>query len=191
MENRRYDDAYISYLAHFHGTRDYFECHELLEEHWKKEQDPRLKEVWHGLIQVAVSLYHERRGNMPGARKMLEQSMIHLTNVSPELAGLDPLRLLELLRTRYASMTHNHGSSEGKRAFEDMELPIADDGLLRDAMEVCNAWGCQWGRRSSLNEDMLVQRHLLRDRTDVVEERARQLAIRRQSRQGKTEREGI
>lgn len=31
-----YPEAYIEYLAEFHGSRDYFECHELLEEHWKK-----------------------------------------------------------------------------------------------------------------------------------------------------------
>ncbi|MDF2939323.1 MAG: hypothetical protein K0Q90_4696, partial [Paenibacillaceae bacterium] len=175
---------------HFHGTRDYFECHELLEEHWKEEQDPRLKEVWHGLIQVAVSLYHERRGNLPGARKMLEQAILHLTNVSPEIAGLDPVKLLKLLRTRYASLMQLSGQP-AEIGFEDIALPFADGGLLREAMDLCKAWGCEWGRLSPLNEDMLVHRHLLRDRTDVVAERARQLAIRRQSQQGLTEREGI
>lgn len=31
-----YPTAYIKYLFHFHTDRDYFECHELLEEHWKQ-----------------------------------------------------------------------------------------------------------------------------------------------------------
>lgn len=191
MDSIGFADAYVTYLAHFHGTRDYFECHELLEEYWKEEQDPLLKEVWHGLIQVAVSLYHERRGNLPGARKMLEQAVIHLTNVSPERAGLDPVKLLELLRTRYDALTQDYGAEVETRVFEDMALPFLDGGLLREAMDLCKAWGCEWGRRSPMNEDMLVHRHLLRDRTDVVAERARQLALRRQSPQDVTERDGI
>lgn len=190
MENIGYADAYVTYLAHFHGTRDYFECHELLEEHWKEEQDPRLKEVWHGLIQVAVSLYHERRGNLPGARKMLEQAILHLTRVSPEIAGLDPGKLLELLRVRYAALAREQ-EQPGERRFHDMALPFMDGGLLREAMDVCKAWGCEWGKLSPLNEDMLVHRHLLRDRADVVAERARQLAIRRETRQDLAERDGV
>ncbi|PAD68333.1 hypothetical protein CHH83_14265, partial [Bacillus sp. 7586-K] len=32
-----YDQEYIDFLVHFHCDRDYFECHEILEEHWKKD----------------------------------------------------------------------------------------------------------------------------------------------------------
>lgn len=192
MENMGYAGAYITYLAHFHGTRDYFECHELLEEHWKQEQDPELKEIWHGLIQVAVSLYHERRGNMAGARKMLEQAILHLTNVSPETAGLDPNKLLELLHGRYALLAlYPEQSGDKTILFEDMALPFADGTLLREAMDLCKGWGCEWGRTSPMSEDMLIHRHLLRDRTDVLAERARQLAIRKQTQHGLSEREGI
>ncbi|MNP46745.1 hypothetical protein D3C76_1407650 [compost metagenome] len=91
---------------------------------------------------------------------MLEQAILHLTNVSPEIAGLDPRKLLELLRTRYASLMKEPESAEEKMAvFEDMALPFADGGLLREAMDVCKAWGCEWGRWSPMNEDMLVHRH--------------------------------
>ena len=43
-----YPEAYIEYLMYFHGNRDYFECHEVLEEYWK-EVSPRtfmLKNDW-------------------------------------------------------------------------------------------------------------------------------------------------
>ncbi len=33
-----YPNAYLDYLVYFHGHRDYFECHEVLEEYWKKDQ---------------------------------------------------------------------------------------------------------------------------------------------------------
>lgn len=52
-----YPKAYIEYLVHFHSDRDYFECHEILEEHWK--QDGRNK-GWLVLIQTAVAFYHYR-----------------------------------------------------------------------------------------------------------------------------------
>lgn len=31
-----YPPEYIEFLYHFHCDRDYFECHEILEELWKK-----------------------------------------------------------------------------------------------------------------------------------------------------------
>lgn len=190
MENPAYADAYVAYLAHFHGTRDYFECHELLEEHWKQENDPVLKEIWHGLIQVAVSLYHERRGNFPGSRKMLEQAILHLTRANPGKAGLDQSRLLELLRARYALLAPSPVEQMDRpMVFEDMTLPVADDLLLQEAKAMCASWGYEWGRTSPMDDKPLILRHLLRDRTDVVAERARQLAIRRQNQQGLAERE--
>lgn len=51
-----YPKAYIDYLVYFHGLRDYFECHEVLEEHWKKDDKAERKKYWVGLIQIAVAL---------------------------------------------------------------------------------------------------------------------------------------
>ncbi|WP_260405419.1 DUF309 domain-containing protein, partial [Paenibacillus sp. 598K] len=66
---RIYPDDYIQYLIEFHVTRDYFECHELLEEYWKEQPgDDPFYDTWVGLIQIAVSQYHHRRSNHRGAR---------------------------------------------------------------------------------------------------------------------------
>ena len=43
-----YPEAFISYLIEFHATRDYFECHELLEEYWKAHPGDPLA----GLVQA-------------------------------------------------------------------------------------------------------------------------------------------
>lgn len=32
-----YPEAYVAFLHEFHTTRDYFECHEILEEYWKED----------------------------------------------------------------------------------------------------------------------------------------------------------
>ncbi|KPC99353.1 hypothetical protein LR69_02339 [Geobacillus sp. BCO2] len=66
-----YPNAYIEYLVHFHSDRDYFECHEILEEHWK--QDGRNK-GWLVLIQMAVAFYHYRRGNTSGALRLIRRA---------------------------------------------------------------------------------------------------------------------
>ena len=48
-----YPEAYIDFLVHFHGDRDWFECHERLEEYWKEHPDDPKSDTWVGLIQVA------------------------------------------------------------------------------------------------------------------------------------------
>lgn len=63
-----YPDQYLAFFYHFHTTRDYFECHEVLEDLWLEcGRDP----FYQGLLQIAVALYHHRNGNLGGAQKML------------------------------------------------------------------------------------------------------------------------
>jgi uncharacterized protein len=169
-------EAYVYFLAHFHGTRDYFECHELLEEHWKAESDLRLKGLWHGLIQVAVSIYHERRGNMAGARKMMMMAIERVTAEEPGRAGLDKELLLERLEARLLNIQRRVVGEA--IPYQDMELPIIDHELLRKAQDVCEEWGVEWNRASPLDELELIHRHTRRDRSDVIEERRKRLAER-------------
>ncbi len=63
-----YPKAYIDYLVEFHATRDYFECHEILEEYWKEDPPKKRKRYWVGFIQLAVALYHHRRQNTAGQK---------------------------------------------------------------------------------------------------------------------------
>ncbi len=48
---------------------EYFECHELLENAWRAETGA-IRELYRGILQVAVGYYQIRRGNYIGARKM-------------------------------------------------------------------------------------------------------------------------
>lgn len=169
-------EAYVHFLAHFHGTRDYFECHELLEEHWKTESEPRLKGLWHGLIQVAVSIYHERRGNLAGARKMMGMAIERLAAEEPGQAGLDKELLLQQLKVRQ-SIVERRLSGEAI-PYTDMELPVTDHELLRQAQDVCGDWGVEWNRSSPMDDMELIHRHTRRDRSDVIEERRKRLSER-------------
>ncbi|MGG0657758.1 DUF309 domain-containing protein [Rummeliibacillus pycnus] len=62
---------FIQFLAYFNGNQDYFECHEVLEEYWKKVAPRDKTHPLTGWIQLATGLYHWRRENFKGAQTIL------------------------------------------------------------------------------------------------------------------------
>lgn len=98
-----YPLAYIDYMLEFHGTRDWFECHEIMEEHWKAESSAERKVWWLTLVQIAVGLYHERRGNLAGAGKMLRSALAHAPEVAWAQLGIDGTELIAQLWERVES----------------------------------------------------------------------------------------
>ncbi|MFC5648397.1 DUF309 domain-containing protein [Paenibacillus solisilvae] len=164
MPNNEYPSAYLSYLVEFHATRDYFECHELLEEYWKEHPGDGLGRIWVGLIQLAVGSYHQRRGNIPGALKMLRQSKNKITDAEASQIGVNGVKLREMLMSRLDDI-------ERGEPFTDMEIPLEDEALLQQCKQLCSMRGLIWNAPSS-GEAALVHRHTLRDRSDVVAARA-------------------
>ncbi|HVN56379.1 MAG TPA: DUF309 domain-containing protein [Anaerolineaceae bacterium] len=51
----------------------YFEAHEELELAWRQETGP-IRELYRGILQVAVAYLHVRNGNLVGAKKMMLRS---------------------------------------------------------------------------------------------------------------------
>lgn len=169
-----YPKAYLDYLYHFHCDRDYFECHEVLEEYWKEKDAGEREIYWVGLIQIAVGLYHHRRGNFKGALRMLQNALRIIGKESAEInaLGLDSGRLLKMLEDRIDGVTK-------QEPYESMNLPIADPDLLLSCDVMAKETNLVWGTASDLFDSSLVNRHTLRDRSDVIEERKRQLELRR------------
>jgi predicted metal-dependent hydrolase len=52
------------------NQREYFNAHEALEKAWREEQGPT-RNLYRGILQVAVAYFHIQRFNYLGARKML------------------------------------------------------------------------------------------------------------------------
>lgn len=173
----RYPEAYIEYLAHFHGSRDFFECHEILEEYWKKHPGDPHARTYVGLIQIAVGLYHHRRGNLAGACKMLRSSLEELNPAHVHQLGLDAAALQRMIERRLLEM-------EERTAYADLNLPIEDSRLLTQCEAACSRMGIAWNTPSDVANDELVHRHKLRDRTDVIRERLRQKQMREEQRSG-------
>ncbi|TLS53213.1 DUF309 domain-containing protein [Paenibacillus antri] len=170
-----YPEAYVRFLAHYQGDRDFFECHELLEEYWKEHPDSPYRDAWVGLIQAAVGMYHYRRGNTAGAVKSFEGS---LRRSSPErlgALGIDAELWLERL-------TETLRAARAGEPYKDVDLPVADAALEAEARAACEALGAKWGDPSRMEDPELLHRHARRDRSGVIEARRQAYEARRAGR---------
>ncbi|MED4749854.1 DUF309 domain-containing protein [Brevibacillus choshinensis] len=172
-----YPQPYLDYLIQFHVERDYFECHEILEEYWKSSPPDQRKAVWVGLIQIAVALYHQRRGNQNGAIKMLTSAIRLLEQHREDVQqlGLDSAALHLLLTKRLEEISTGI-------AYRSLSLPIREEALQRAYEHACALRNAPVSRESDLNDHYLMNKHTLRDRTDVFAERQRQFDLREQRR---------
>jgi uncharacterized protein len=161
-----FPNAYIEYLVHFHGDRDYFECHEILEDFWKSNPKKDKNSIWVGFILLAVSNYHYRRGNHNGAFKTLKKAISIFQNKKPQAMtlGIDIHSLLTFLSERIIHI-------KSHIPYRSFNLPIKDDSLLMTSREICHNKGYKWGNDSDMNNPDLIHRHLTRDRTGVFQER--------------------
>lgn len=66
----------------------YFECHETLEDLWSGLRGP-LRSPVQGLIQLAVAQHHLARGNLAGARSLLERALPRLESAPAQLDVVD------------------------------------------------------------------------------------------------------
>lgn len=160
-----YPIEYIEFLAEFHGSRDYFECHEILEEYWKDVHPGKKDSVWVSLIQLAVALYHERRQNWAGAKRMIKQSYIIATKNEEELRALslyanDFYPFVQKLQERISN----------QEGYIPVNLPLFDEDLIHAVQVKCSEKQYQWQNNSPVSIDIL-DRHKLRDRTEVIEAR--------------------
>lgn len=76
---------------------EYYECHELLEEAWRAEQRP-CRNLYQGILQLGIALYHIRRGHFAAALKMLRRAEHHLRPLPDVCRGIDVARLREMTR---------------------------------------------------------------------------------------------
>ncbi|MFZ7945113.1 MULTISPECIES: DUF309 domain-containing protein [Bacillaceae] len=169
-----YPKEYIQFLAHFHGDRDYFECHEILEEYWKNTDCRNKSSIWVGLILLAVSTYHHRRSNFNGARRTLEKAIKIFETQAGWLRklGLEKQLLNDLLTVRLSLI-------EKEAAYSSFDLPICDSTLLKMCENYCVKAGFPWGKDSDYTNISLIHRHTLRDRSGVIEERHQSLKMRK------------
>ena len=74
------------------NDREFFHCHEVLEEAWTPERGPR-REYLQALIHIAVGFYHGQRDNSAGACGQLRKGLRKLAVFLPECEDVDTERL--------------------------------------------------------------------------------------------------
>ena len=74
------------------NRREFFECHEVLEDLWRPERGPR-RLFLQGVIHLAVGFYHHQKGNQAGAVRQLQKGLKKLAGYLPEFDGVNTARL--------------------------------------------------------------------------------------------------
>jgi uncharacterized protein len=74
------------------NRRDFFVCHEVLEEIWTHERGPR-RLFLQAIIHFAVACYHDQRGNPLGATRQLRKGLRKLAPYVPHCEGIDTAQL--------------------------------------------------------------------------------------------------
>lgn len=121
----KYDPLYVQYLAYFNRERDYFECHEVMEELWLEEGRSPL---YQGLLQVAVGLYHARNDNISGAVKLLNQALDKLPHYPDHKLGIDLDEVVRQCRVYVEQLERSSGSGE-PFSYYDLDIAITDPAL--------------------------------------------------------------
>jgi uncharacterized protein len=170
-----YPSEYKEFLIHFHGTRDYFECHEILEEYWL-EQNREIQ--WLALIQLAVAVYHERQENYAGSVKLYRRVLGHLQSEKTrfERLSIDVPRLNDQIEERLFLI-------KNRMPYYPMNLPVTDEKLLDECRETAENRRIVWNTDDRRAGKELVYRHRLRDRTEVIQARKTSLLEKQTKRQ--------
>lgn len=120
-----YDPRYVRFIVQFNCKRDYFECHELLEELWLEQGREAFLQ---GLLQIAVALYHFRNGNRAGAGKLFRSALEKLERYPGVMSGID-LDALRAETSRYLDRLERFDAEPF--AFYDLSIRLADPELIR------------------------------------------------------------
>jgi len=122
------DSRYLAFIGYFNGDRDYYECHEVMEELWLEEgRSPLLQ----GLLQAAVGLHHWDNGNQSGAVKLMSAALAKLLRYDDEALGLDLGKVRVDLQRSLDLLT----KLEGEVLFVPFLLRIYDERLSSEVSD--------------------------------------------------------
>lgn len=118
-----YDRLYIQFIKLFNEERDYYQCHDVMEELWLEEGR---KPLLQGLLQVAVGLHHFQNDNRPGAIKLLTAALQKLDAYPDIILGID---LQQLRNDSEETLDKLHNCDGSLPPFRDLTIRIVDKEL--------------------------------------------------------------
>ncbi len=98
---------------------EYWAQHETLEEVWRAETDPTIRNFYKGILQIGVGFYHLRKGNYNGVVKVLARGVNYLKPYAPTCCGVDVRRLID-----EASAVYWQIRDQGKIERDDLTMAL-------------------------------------------------------------------
>ncbi len=126
-----FDPRYLKGIELF-NQREFFECHDELEEVWTETLGPE-REFYQGLIHAAVCLFHFEGSNLGGARKMYDSCCRYLEPYGDHYFGIDLARLLSELEYCFRELLKPHTSYPTGVTLDQDEIPEIDFDPTRPA----------------------------------------------------------
>lgn len=118
-----FSHLYLLFFYYFNHKRDYYECHDIMEELWLEEGRDKFLQ---GLLQVAVGLYHFRWNNLKGSILLFEGATEKLQPYPDEVGGVK-LGKLRKEAEEYLSKLRNYENEPFE--FYDLTIEIVDEEL--------------------------------------------------------------
>lgn len=153
--------SFVQFLKEFNVSHDYFECHELLEDYWKEVAPRQKQHALTALILLSTAMYHWRRRNLVGAIKTMKTSINRLNETSNSII-FDKINIEKLK----LNMRISFELMQQLKEFQSFSIDIISADLLDQVNEL------QLPEMENLH--FLTHKHMLRDRTDILEEREKQ-----------------
>src|SRR5690348_536875 len=112
------------------NQREYFECHETLENIWNAEPGV-IRVLYKGILQVGVGCYHLLRRNYRGATLKLQTGADYLEPFTPVCMSVDVARLVAEARALRAALI-----ALGPDHFTFVDLALLPEVHLLPALDV-------------------------------------------------------
>ncbi|ARK25891.1 hypothetical protein SporoP37_15270 [Sporosarcina sp. P37] len=157
-----YHPLFLQFIVYFNDNQDYFECHEVLEEYWKEQEDFSKDHPLTGYILMATGLYHWRRGNIAGASRTLNKALVRFREMPVQFSDyLEEVALDEVIDQLEYCLTR----IESGAGFRSFQLPVSR-GLQMEADNFKP-------QLSLLPKDSasVIHKHMQRDRSDILLQR--------------------
>lgn len=121
-----YPEKYVEGIRLF-NEREFFECHEVLEELWSETLGEE-KKFYQGLIQAAVALFHFGNENLGGARKLYQSTRTNLERYRPHYLGIDLEKFLGDMQFCFQVLLEASETYPAGVQLEDERIPTIELG---------------------------------------------------------------
>ncbi|MEK4024359.1 DUF309 domain-containing protein [Sporosarcina sp. FSL W7-1283] len=153
---------FLHFIVYFNDNQDYFECHEVLEEYWKMQEDFSKEHPLTGYILMATGLYHWRRGNLTGAARTLTKALHRFQQMPIEYSVYkEEVAVNQLINHLKDSLDR----LEGDAIFTPFILPISP--ALLELSEKAKPTISLLPKNSA----SVIHKHMQRDRSDILIQR--------------------